>query len=233
MITKIITFIDKHKYTIIAFFILLLSLFINIVSIKSCSKYYNLNNNNIEALSDTIRYYKDKNGNLISEKKILQGDLNTLKLSNDSLYDVIKKMGVKDPSSVIHVDGVVENPSKDTVWYVDTIYNINITKDFKFTNEFRLLEGNVFFNDSICGLNILKDKTYVDYTLVIEDNIVKINTKNPYVTFTNIEGITLPTQKHKTWGFSVGPAIFAGYNPTSKKIDYGIGFSVVYGYRFK
>lgn len=233
MIEKIITYIYEHKYIIISILVLMLSVIINVVSIKSCSKYYDLNNSNIEALTDSISYYKDKNGNLIASKKILEGDLSTLKIANDSLYDVIKKMNVKDPSSIIHVNGTIENPSNDTIWKIDTIYNINLSKDFNFNNEFRILEGNVYFKDSLLGLNICKDNIYLDYTLVIEDNIVKINTNNPYVKFNRIEGITIPKPKHKAWGLTIGPAIYGGINPFTKKFDYGIGISLVYGYRIK
>lgn len=224
----------KFKYKIVIGLLLIASLVINVFAIKSCSKQQDLNNNNIIALTDSIHYYKSKTGELVASKRLLEGDLSTLKLANDSLYRTIKDMKVKDPSSVVYIKSVVDNAPKDTVWSTDTVINnFNIKKEFAFNNEYRSLEGNVFATDSTLGLNILKDQTYVDYVLAIEDNTVKVKSSNPYVSFNEIQGITIPKPKHKNWGFTVGPAVYGGVNPFTGKLNYGVGISLTWGYRIK
>lgn len=230
----ILTFLSNYKYKLIVGFILIASLLLNVFAFKSCSNYRDLNNNNLIALSDSIHYYKTKTGELVANKRLLEGDLKTLKIVNDSLYTVVRKdMNVKNPSSVVYVETSIINQPKDTVWSTDTVLeNVNITKDFAFNNEYRSLEGNVFVADSTLGLHITKDQTNVDYILAIEDNTVKIKSSNPYVKFNEIQGITIPKPKHKTWGFSVGPAVFGGTD-INGKFTYGAGVSIVYGYRIK
>lgn len=213
---------------------LVLSIVINVFAIKRCSANKEQNNNNIIALTDSIHYYKTKNGELVASKVLLEGDLSTLKLANDSLYTVIKNMGVKDPSSIVYITSVIENTQNDTIWTTDTIIpNFNITKNFAFNDKYRTLEGNVFANDTTIGLNITKDQTYVDYLLAVEDNMVKVKSSNPYVKFNEISGIAIPNQKHKAWGLTIGPAIYGGINPINGKTNWGVGVSVVYGLRIK
>ena len=123
-----------------------------------------VNNNNIIALTDSIHYYKTKNNELVASKVLLEGDLSTLQLANDSLYNALKEMNVKDPSSVVYITSVIDNPQNDTIWTTDTIIsNFNINKTFAFNNKYRSLEGNIFANDTTIGLNISKDQTYVLY----------------------------------------------------------------------
>ena len=224
----------NNKYKILFTFALILSVCINIFTIRKCSSNKEANNNNIIALTDSIHYYKTKNDELVAFKVLLEGDLSTLQLANDSLYNALKEMNVKDPSSVVYITSVIDNPQNDTIWTTDTIIsNFNINKTFAFNNKYRSLEGNVFANDTTIGLNILKDQTYVDYLLAIEDNIVKVKSSNPYVKFNEISGITIPEQKHKTWGLTIGPAIYGGINPVNGKPNWGVGVSLVYGLRIK
>lgn len=229
----LLNFVNTHKYKIIVIGLLILSLLVNVFSIKSCVNFSTLNKHNIEALTDSIHYYKSKTGEIIASKKILEGDLSTLKLANDSLYYVIKDMKVKDPSSVVYIKTVVDNLPQDTIWNTDTIIpNIYIQKSFAFNNDYRTLEGIVSVNDSTLALNIQEDKTYVDYILAVEDNTVKLKSNNPYVKFNEVQGITIPKQKHGNWGFTIGPAIFTGVN-TSGKFTAGAGVSCTWGYRIK
>lgn len=223
-----------NKYKILFVFALILSICINIFTIRKCSSNKEVNNNNIIALTDSIHYYKTKNNELVASKVLLEGDLSTLQLANDSLYNALKQMNVKDPSSVVYITSVIDNPQNDTIWTTDTIIsNFNINKTFAFNNKYRSLEGNVFANDTTIGLNILKDQTYVDYLLSIEDNIVKVKSSNPYVKFNEISVITIPEQKHKTWGLTIGPAIYGGINPVNGKLNWGVGVSLVYGLRIR
>ena len=78
------------KKTLLYIGILTISLIINIFAIRSCLDNKELNKNNIIALTDSIKYYKTKTGEIVASKTLLEGDLKTLKIVNDSLYNVIK-----------------------------------------------------------------------------------------------------------------------------------------------
>ena len=186
------------KKTFLYIGILLVSLIINIFAIHSCSNNKELNKNNIKALTDSIEYYKIKTGEVVASKTILEGGLQTLKIVNDSLYNVIKQLDVKNPDKIVYVDNIIERPSIDTLWCTDTIIcNDRIEKQFAFNDEFRTLEGNVFAEKNSLGLNILKDKVYFDYVLAIEDNKVHIVSNNPYIQYNEITGLTLTNYKPK------------------------------------
>ena len=51
----------NNKYKILFVFALILSVCINIFTIRKCSSNKEVNNNNIVALTDSIHYYKTKN----------------------------------------------------------------------------------------------------------------------------------------------------------------------------
>lgn len=187
--------------------------------------------NNIEALNDTIKYYQDKNGNLVATKLAFESDINTLKKLNEYLYNQIDSMKIKkkDVDKIIYVEGSIENDKNDTTFIVkhDTISS-GFDKQFAFNNEYRTLEGNVRYrNDS---LNVIIDKDIVnfDYTVIFDkNNRISIKSTNPYVRYTEISGFTIPKERQKRW--SLGPSISYGYDPFMKKQSASIGISLNYG----
>lgn len=212
--------------------LLICSLLLNLFTIRSCYNYKSQGDINVIALTDTIHYYKSKNGDLVASKYILEGDLNTLKIVNDSLYNVVKDMKVNKPISVVYVDGVIKNELKDTVWVItkEELTKDTIRKDFVFNNNWRLLEGQIEAVDSTLGLQITKDQYNFDYTVAIENNQVKIKSSNPYVKYNEITGIQIPKNKKPTWAVTVGPSIFGGINPTNGKSTWGVGGSITIGW---
>lgn len=228
-----------NKFTIISALLALVFLITTCIAIKKCSSYKDTNNQNVIALTDSIKHYKTKNNELYVSKTLLLGDLNTLKLANDSLYNVLKSMNIHNPSTVIHFDSHIDNGKKDTAWVIqpvfmhDTINTVNIQKQFAFNNQYRELEGNVFVRDTLLGLNIDKDKVYFDYTLAVEDNKVYVKSNNPYVQYDKIQGITLPKAKKSWYGIVVGPSIGYGYDFNGKKFGPNIGINATIGIRIK
>ena len=230
----------KYKFTIISVLLAIVFAITTCLSIRKCISYKEINNQNIIALNDTIKQYKTKNNELYVSKTLLLGDLNTLKLANDSLFNVLKSMNIKDPTSVVYIGSHIDNGKKDTAWVIQPIYqhdtimnNPDIQKQFAFNNEYRELEGNVYVKDSVLGLNIDKDKVYFDYTLAIEDNKVYVKSNNPYVQYDKIQGLTLPSHKKSWWGIVVGPSIGYGYDFNGKKFGPTIGINATVGFRIK
>lgn len=189
----------------------------NMMTLKDHSKH------NIEALSDSVSYYKTKHGNVVSEKKILLGDINLLKQTNDSLYQVIKDMKLKQPDNIVYIETQVVNEKRDTVWLVSDD-NV-IYKDFDFSNEHRQLAGQVFKQDSLLGLNIHKDIVSANFTVAIENGKAYISSNNPYLFVNDIYGIQLPKTKPKRWG--IGPYIGVGIT-TDGKVRPNLGLGVQY-----
>lgn len=229
---------NKYKYNII-FGLISLILFICLCSaVRSCNKYKDWNNNNVVALTDSIKYYKTKTNEVYVSKTLLEGDLNTLKLVNDSLVQTIKDMKIKNPSTVVYIDNTIDNGQKDTSWTIpplptsefDTIVNYPmITKKFNFNNKYRQLEGNVTLNDTTMKLNILQDKVFLDYTLAVEDNKVFVKSSNPYVQYNKIQGLTIPQPKKRTFSLVIGPSINYSYDFNTKKFGPSAGISATYG----
>lgn len=223
---KLIEFLKSIKIHLIYTAIIILLLFLLGVSVKSCQENKQSCNNNITALTDSISYYKSKNGELVASKTLLEGEFSLLEKTNSKLADELKSMKVTDPEQVVKiVTKYVQLPS-DTVWVVDST-DINITKQFDFTDKYRSLAGNIYLKDDMLGLNINKDEVYANYTLAIKDNKAYVTSDNPYIKISDIQGITLPTPKTKH--FYLGPSINFGYDPIQKKPTFNIGVSVGYG----
>lgn len=205
-------------------------------AVRTCSSYKDINEQNLIALTDTIQYYKTKNNELYVSKTLLNGDLNTLKIVNDSLYGVVKSMKLKNTETVIYVDNIIDNGKHDTAWVIshDTLFQSkSISRNFAFNNEFRTLEGSVFASDSTLGLNIDKDKVFFDYTLAVEDNKVYLKSNNPYIQYNQIQGITLPKQKKSWTSLVVGPSVGYGYDFNAKKFGFNVGLNATWGIRIK
>ena len=225
---KVVTSITLKDVVYLLVIALLLGAFSTAVS--RCSDVKHQYKNNMKALNDTIRYYKDKNGNLVATKLAFESDLKTLKLLNEDLYNEIENLKAK--GSVNHAtyfSGVIENEVHDTTYIVkhDTISN-GFTHDFNFNNEFRKLEGNVNYRNDSVGVKILKDEIKFDYTVAMDNkNNIYIHSTNPYVKYSEITGFQVPKPKNKRW--YTGPSISAGYDPIQNKPSFSIGWSVGYG----
>ena len=201
------------------------------ISVNRCTDVSREYKHNIEALNDTIKYYQDKNGNLVATKLAFESDIKTLKLLNRDLYDQIDsmKLNPKVVTQIITIGGEIENPQQDTAYVVthDTIYK-GFTKEFDFNNKYRVLEGNVDYHNDSLGIHITKDVMYFDYTLAMDkDARIYVKSTNPYVKYNEISGFTVPKQKKKRW--NIGPAIHGGYDPFNKNWSVSAGISVTYG----
>lgn len=216
-----------------AIYILIICLLVGFlsVSVNRCSDVSREYKHNLEALNDTIKYYQDKNGNLVATKLAFESDIKTLKLLNEDLYNQIDsmKLNPKTVTQIITIGGEIENPQQDTAYVVthDTIYK-GFTKDFDFNNKYRSLEGNVDYHNDSLGVHITKDVMYFDYTLAMDkDARIYVKSTNPYVKYNEISGFTVPKQKKKRW--NIGPAINGGYDIINRNWSVSAGISVTYG----
>lgn len=233
----VLTFVRNHKrilievFSVVAFFVFIT------LSINKCTYYKNTNDNNIIALTDSVKYYKGKYGNEVAKKTMVEADYKNLQNINDSLYRMIQSMQVKKPDIVIGGSTSIDNGKHDTVWVlsastadvsatgVTEITSKNIYRKFDFSNQYRELIGNVNYTNDTLGLHIEKDRIQFKYALAVKDNVVYMTSDNPYVKFNSITGLTIPKQK-KEKKFGIGPSIFSGYS--NKGFVYGVGIGLQY-----
>lgn len=223
----VLTFVRNHKrilievFSVVAFFVFIT------LSINKCTYYKNINDKNIIALTDSVKYYKGKYGNEVAKKTMIETDCKNLQIINDSLYRMIQSMQVKKPDIVIGGLTSIDNGKHDTVWVptVTEITSKNIYRKFDFSNQYRELTGNVSYTNDTLGLHIEKDIMQFKYALAIKDNVVYMTSDNPYVKFNSITGLKIPKQK-KEKKFGIGPSVFGGYS--NKGFVYGIGIGLQY-----
>ena len=204
------------------------------MSINRCSNVSGEYKHNIEALTDTIKYYQDKNGNLVATKLAFESDIKTLKLLNKDLYNQIDSLKLKKDKvkEVIIIKGEVDNGQKDSSYTIkhDTIVK-GFDKDFNFNNKYRVLEGNVNYQNDKLHISINKDITYFDYTIAMDkDSKLYIKSTNPYVQYNEITGFTLPTVKKKKTALVIGPSVGYDYSINEKKFSPTIGINVTWGF---
>lgn len=224
---------DIIKYVVIGLLVL-----ITAFTITRCSHFKNENSNNmnnIVALTDTIKYYKGKSNELVAQKTMLIGDMDVLKRVNDSLYNIIKDIKVKNPDNVVYINTTVHDIVRDTVWTVN-VDSKYIKKEFDFSDKWRSVSGYTYMkHDTLTqyelGTVISKNDVNVDFTVVQKDNQVYITSNNPYINYNNIIGITQnTTQKTKTKRWGIGPYI--GFGVTHKfdfvpTIGIGVQYSII------
>lgn len=223
----VLTFVRNHKrilievFSVVAFFVFIT------LSINKCTYYKNVNDKNIIALTDSVKYYKGKYGNEVAKNTMIETDCKNLQIINDSLYRMIQSMQVKKPDMVIGGSTSIDNGKHDTVWVptVTEITSKNIYRKFDFSNQYRELTGNVSYTNDTLGLRIEKDIMQFKYALAVKDNVVYMTSDNPYVKFNSITGLTIPKQK-KEKKFGIGPSVFGGYS--NKGFVYGIGIGLQY-----
>lgn len=221
----------KLRYHIIYILIICILLGILSISVNKCSNTREEYKHNIEALNDTIKYYQDKNGNLVATKLAFESDVKTLKLLNENLYNQIDSLKLKSSqiSQIIYVDGEIINHPKDTMYLIqhDTISK-GFSKEFNFNDDFRTLEGNVKYANDNLNMSITKDIIKFDYTVAMDkDSRIYIKSTNPYVKYNEISGFTVPKEKNKHW--YTGPSVSVGYDPIQNKPSFSVGWSVGYG----
>ena len=223
------SFVRNHKrilievFSVVAFFVFIT------LSINKCTYYKNVNDKNIIALTDSVKYYKGKYGNEVAKKTMIETDYKNLQNINDSLYRLIQSMQVNKPDIVIGGSTSIDNGNHDTI-YIPTATETtskNIYRKFDFSNQYRELTGNVNYTNDTLGLHIEKDIIQFKYALAVKDNAVYMTSDNPYVKFNSITGLTIPKQK-KEKKFGIGPSIFGGYS--NRGFVYGIGIGLQYNF---
>ena len=221
-------FVKGIRLKDIIYFVIILLLFGALTtSMQQCHDNENQYEANLRALTDTISYYKAKDGDIVAVKSAFVARAEELKMLNKELYDKIKSLNVKPGTitNTVYMQGETQFLPQDTAYVIkhDTInYVKGVTRDFAFNNEWRDLEGLIKYKNDTLGLNITKDIVRFDYTVAMDkNNKIYIKSSNPYVKYNEISGFQVPQQRQKKWG--VGPQVGVSYDPIHNKIVPTIG----------
>ena len=213
----------------------------------------NRNFNNYLASKDTIRTMTSSNGSLVSEIRSYELDLSDLKDDQSILIKKYKnalninkdlnKVNSLLSANIDIKDSIIVNTVSTEVDSVTTKLTFNKFNDFGDSNS-RDLKGIMFVTKDSTGFNYgdaTFDITHKISLLAAIENIngadqLKISTKYPGLTFTDIENINLINTKLnrkpvKKGGFAIGFGIGYGVNLNNNQIiSYGpsIGVGLYY-----
>lgn len=198
---------------------------LTICLINQCSEKNRIisqNNNNIEALSDSIKYYKDKDG--LNITSILQLEFSNqkqfteLELKNkdiQKLQKLVKKYKKELAESGVAITG------ETVIKYVDKPIIIHDT----ITNDTNYVIDNEWINCLVNKNNFnLKVRNEFDIIIGKRQNkpFVDIKNYNPYVTTTSLRSVKFEDNRRKNWILSGG--ISYGFNGSKFTPLIGLSF---------
>ena len=215
---------------------------------------------NLFALQDTIRSYKDKNGNLIYEKGALISENGDLKGLNKDLYDEIKDLKDKPLVAIKTVFKVKHDTLTIPIFVNNSVHlndgsvkrdlNWNYEKTFT-VNNYRKLSGKFSVTiDSLKNLytdsmHITTDEIGMSFTTGLTENgeYLEIFVKSSYPGFKPIDmrGSLIDPKKSevlqkyfkpKKWSFGIYGGYGVYFNPKSFDIGNGVQLGVGVQYNF-
>jgi len=201
------------------------------------------NFNNLKAAQDTIKFEKNKNGELVAIKLAYEFDINTLTAENKKVIEEYRKsLGlnkdlkgvnsllraeIKLKDSIINAQSSVINTSDSTA-----TVSINDEKNWdkynwrKFNGKVDLLRNKKTNNISVLSSKFnFEQGIELKAAIINEDGVnrLKITSPSPGLLFTNIENINLVNDKlnqkfEKKSGWSLGVGFGYGINLNSNQL---------------
>lgn len=230
------------------YFILIGLLIILLLNNKNLRKTNSINNQNIEALKDSVRVGRTKNGEteyLI--KTLIANNKKDVERLNSELYEELKKEFGK-VSSIAKVTTIIKydtirlnneiikypNGYNGIVWSYDTTYNENNFKHIKGLTKFRIGElGEIYGVSS----SIIENEDGIDIVLGYKDNgngvEIFARSEHPYFSVNKIQSVIIPKNDQVLNKYSKGKRLFVGPYigfglSYDLKITPNIGFGVGY-----
>ena len=240
---------NNLKYILIISLLIFLNIFI-------LFKWYDSNklnkkfNNEITLVQDSIRYFKDKNNEYLTQNNAYILEVNDLKKINKELSNEIKYLK-ENPLIVEKIETVT---NIDTVEMENKIYKKFNCGVYTFTNNFlfdetfdtnnsiningtSVIDIDTSFNikSSSSYLNNMSLKTELILSFTEQKGEIHINakSKNPMVNITRLNGYILNKETYKTIKnfqkpkrFYFGVGLNYQYNFKTSKFDPGVGVSL-------
>lgn len=257
-LSKSLDFIVKIKDILWFVVIIVISLFL----ISQCNsrneleKEVNTLTNNTYALTDSLRHYHDKLGNVVAEKHALQ-------LTQEQMEETIGNLKEKNSEYIAYINANIG--LKDTIYTekivykdveVDTTTNtetgvINLEKNDVFNKSKRYISANIPYSASYPSNLVINNASFiVEQDIFVEGTITRNNkTKEtmfylksdyPGLTFNSGNGIVATNskqyeremRKRNGIGLAIGPSLGVYYDNPTQSLKPAFGFSLTIGYTF-
>lgn len=257
-LSKSLDFIVKIKDILWFVVIVIISLFL----ISQCNskneleKEVDILTNNTYALTDSLRHYHDKLGNVVAEKHALQ-------LTQEQMEETIGNLKEKNSEYVAYINANIG--LKDTIYTekivykdvaVDTTTNtetgiINLEKNDVFNKSKRYISANIPYSASYPSNLVINNASFiVEQDIFVEGTITRNNkTKEtmfylksdyPGLTFNSGNGIVATNgkqydremRKRNGIGLTIGPSVGIYYDNPTQSLKPAFGFSLTIGYTF-
>jgi hypothetical protein len=238
--------------------LLVLSVILIFLMIRSCgdsSIQINTLKQNVFSLNDSLRTYKDKNGQIVYEKGALISENKDLEKLNKELANEIKYLKdnplvvIKTVVKVVHDTTYIKiNPTDRGKWVGKTFeqnFKWNLNENYSLGNS-RIIEGNFdvyvdsLFKVSTSKMKLTKDELSMELSTGLTENKdglleIFVKSKHPGFAVSSLDGALIDPKKSdvlkkyfppKRWGLG----IYGGYgvcvNPTNLNSAIGIQIGV-------
>lgn len=197
---------------------------------------------NLKASKSQIEQLELKNGDLISSRDLYiakESELTSiLDITKQEVKDLKKKLG----SSLTYISDIQSKIEFDTIEVIkDSIIYISpnsIKNKFEYTDEWVNIGGESIMDlkDSVSRTSINKLDINVPLRTGLTDNYkIFIQSDNPYINFTSIEGAVLDKSKlnkKQRWSHGISLGVGVQYGIINKRFDVGpqIGYSLHFNF---
>lgn len=250
----------KNKLLIIIsviFVFLIISFSLVFSKISASNKKIEMYKSNIQAMNDSLKTFKAKNGVLVTEKQSYYSSLKELESINKNLYDTIKgyekalkiktntiQVVTVDGKVITHYDTVKEYivKSSDSVVQIslktskkDSVVTSEITADIqmKSKDSLQVLKSNLnsTFEVNNLKLNVITGYKKQGFFKPSKEYVSAVTTNDNRFKISKIDSWINRDFEKKRY-LSLKPGIFAGgfYDPFYKHFSLGIGFGLTLQY---
>ena len=203
-------------------------------------KIANRNYNNLLAAQDSINTYITENGELVSQIRSFEFDVNDIELENKELREKyrgvlrengeLEKINTLISTSLSIKDSIINSSS--SVEQDSTGITVNFVDDKKWDKyNWRTFNGSLKLGKIDSTYSIINSRFDFNQgislqTAIVKDSgrsMLKITTQYPGVAFTNIENINIVNDRlnkkyQKTGGFSIGFGVGYGINLNNNQV---------------
>lgn len=255
---KTFNFLIKIKDILWFVIIVIISLFL----ISQCNskneleKEVNILTNNTYALTDSLRHYHDKLGNVVAEKHALQ-------LTQEQMEQTIGELKEKNTEYVSYINtniGLKDTVYTEKIIYkdvaVDTTNNIetgtiNLEKNDVFNKSKRYISASIPYKASYPSNLVINNASFILEQDIFVEGVITRNNKTketmfylksdyPGLTFNSGNGIVATNgkqydkemRKRNGIGLAIGPSIGIYYDNPTQSLKPAFGLSLTIGYTF-
>lgn len=212
--------------------------------------------NNTYALTDSLKIYHDKLGNVIAEKHALQ-------LTQEEMEKTIGELKEKNTEYITYINttiGVTDTVYVENVIFKDVVVDtiaktetgtINLEKNDVFNKSSRYISANIPYKASYPSNLVIDSASFIVNQDIFVEGMITRNTKTketmfylktdyPGVTFNSGNGIVATNgkeydremRKNNGIGLAIGPSFGVFYDSPTQSLKPAFGLTLTIGYTF-